>query len=406
MNKDKYTQLRNEMMAAAQGFMAEGKIEEANAKMDEIKDLDNKWEETKLAQANMAALENKTVVADLENKGVKIGGAQSIDATNQNEKLAEEKIYENAWSKQMMGQKIDGNELEVFNKVNKEFDNAFTHDTGNSGILIPETVVAGIWSRAEEMYPFFADAKKFNVRGTLKMLKHDSIDAGDAAWYTENQVVEDEENSFGELILDGNELAKAVTVSWKLKSMAIQEFIPYITNELGERVGVALGTGVLQGDGVKEPEGVETALAAETEKPQIIGYPAAEGISYAGLTGLIAKLHSSYTSGAAFYANNNTIWTKLATIVDGNGRPIFIPDATSGGIGRLLGFVVKTDAGVSDGNIVFGNPAKGYVVNTNEPFSIVTEDHAKSRKTDYVAYAVVDGGVLDTKAFSMLTPLV
>ena len=37
-----------------------GKIEESQAKMKEVEALDNKWEEVKLANANMNALKDKT----------------------------------------------------------------------------------------------------------------------------------------------------------------------------------------------------------------------------------------------------------------------------------------------------------------------------------------------------------
>lgn len=401
MNQEQYNKLRNEMMSAVEGLMAESKLDESNAKMKEIEDLDNKWEGIKLANANLAALKDKNKVTDFANKGVSVEGGQQVDSTKQHETLSEAKVYENAWSKQMMGQKIEGNELEVYNKVNKQFDNAYTHDTGNTAVLIPETVVAGIWSRAEEMYPLFADAKKFNVRGTLKIAKHESIDAGDAAWYTEDTPVADEKNTFGEMILSGHELAKAVTVSWKLKAMAVEEFIPYITNELGERVGVALGTAAARGTGTGQPEGIETALTAEEGTPQVVAGPA----SYAAITSAISKVHSSYLNGAKFYVNNATIYGEggLINILDGNGRPYFTEDALGTYSGRMFGFPVVADAGVSAGSIIFGNASKGLVFNTNQPFSVVTEDHAKARTTDYVAYAVVDGGVLDTKAFSVIS---
>ena len=407
MNKEQYNKMRADMMAAIEGFMGESKLDEANAKMKEVEDLDNKWEGIKLANANLEALKDKTKAADLENKGLTVEGTKQVDSTKQNESLTEAAVYEAAWSKQMMGQKIEGDELEIFNKVNKQFDNAYTHDTGNSGVLIPETVVAGIWSRAEEMYPLFADAKKFNVRGTLKIAKHNSIDAGDADWYAEGTVVSDEQNTFGEMILDGHELAKAVTVSWKLKAMAVQEFIPYITNELGERVGVALGTAAARGNGTSQPEGVETALLAETDTPQVITYDPDNTttpvpLSYEKVTQAIGKLHSSYLNGAKFYVNNETIWNVLVNLKDDTGRPYFVADPTGAYAGRMFGFPVEPDAGVSKGSIIFGNANKGLVFNTNEPFSVVTEDHAKARTTDYVAYAVVDGGVLDNKAFVLI----
>lgn len=406
MNKEQYLKMRNELMEAAENLIAENKMDDAQEKMKEIEELDNQWEQSKLAQANLNALKGKSTATNLANKSVPAKGA--VVATNEPVKKDGDKaVYEAAWSNYMMGKAMTDEQTDVFNAINPEFSNAYTHDTGNTGVLIPETVVAGIWSRAEEMYPLFADAKKYNVRGTLKIAKHESIDAGDATWYAEGTPTADEENTFGEMILSGHELSKAVTVSWKLKAMAVQDFIPYIINELGERVGVALGTAAARGNGTTQPEGVETALLAEAGTPQVVTYdPDAETdpveLSYGKLTEAMAKIHSSYLSGSAIYANNATIWGQLANMLDGTGRPLFIPDVTSGGVGRMFGLIVKPDAGVSDGSILVGNASKGLVFNTNEPFSVVTDDHAKLRKTDYVAYAVVDGGVLDTRAFSLI----
>lgn len=400
-------------MAEVENLITEGNVDESNAKMEEVKELDNKWEETKLANANMEALKDNTKITDITNKSEKIeGGLKAVD--NLETKILDNVSYETVWAKYMQGQMLEGTDLEVFNRVNKRFNNAFTHTTVNTPTLIPETVVKGIWSRAEEMYPFLADVKKYNVQGTLTINKHTAIAAGDAAFYDEATATADEQNTFGQLTLTGCELAKAITVTWKMRAMAIEEFIPYIKNELGERVGVALGTAVLQGKGQPgqgdtfkpEPLGVETALAAEPDTPQIVTYnPSAnpaDPVDYEKITSLIAKLHSSYLPGAAFYANNATIWTVLANIVDTTGRPIFIPDTTSGGVGRMLGFVVKADAGVSADNVVFGNPTQGYVFNTNEPMSISTEEHVKARTVDYAAYTIVDGAPLDTKAFALL----
>jgi len=407
--QEKYLAERKELITAAEAFIAENKMDEAKAKMQEVETLDANFEEYKLQNANLNALKGNKNVTDLNNQSVQIDGGVTVVAQTAApiNALNDDQVYENAWAKKMMGQTIEGSELEVFNKVNKSFNNAYTHDTGNTAVLIPETVVAGIWSRAEEMYPLFADAKKYNVRGTLKIAKHNSIEAGDAAWYAEGTPVEDEENAFGEMILSGHELAKAVTISWKLKAMAVQDFVPYIINELGERVGVALGTAAARGNGTTQPEGVETALLAEAGTPQVVTYdpdnattPVA--LSYGIVTEAVGKIHSSYLQGSKFYANNATVWGPLANIMDGNGRPMFIPDPTGSTIGRILGFPVEVDAGLTDGSIIFGNANKGLVFNTNEPFSVVTEDHAKARTTDYVAYAVIDGGVLDTQAFSLI----
>ena len=414
MNKEKYLKQRNALLKEIENLIEEGKTEDADAKMKEVEALDEKWENVKKANANLTALKGSAKVTDIENKSVDAGGGKVIDTIQKPVAVDEDKLYETAWAKTMQGKKLDANEQTVFDKVNAEFRNDYTHTTGGTPTLIPQTVVAGIWKRAEEMYPLLADVKKYNVKGTLVINKHTAIAEGDAAWYDESTATADEKNTFGQLTLTGCELAKAITVTWKLRSMATEEFIPYIKNELGERVGVALGTAIAQGKGKPgasdefkaEPLGIETALEDEDDMPQVVTYnpldDPADPMDYEKITQAIGKIHSSYLSGCAIYANNATIWNQLANITDSTGRPIFIPDATSGGVGRMFGMVVKSDAGVSNDTVIIGNPNKGYVLNTNEPMSLATEEHVKARTVDYAAYTIVDGGLLDTKAFALI----
>ena len=413
MNKEQYLAQRKALLDEAEGLIGESKTDEANAKMQDIETLDNKWEETKLANANMNALKDKTKVTDIENKSVKVEGEKIVDGILDN-KVDDKKAYEMAWAKIMQGKSLEKSEQELFDKVNAEFSNAYTHDTGNTAVLIPGNVVAGIWSRATEGYPLLADAKKFNVKGTLTINKHTAIAEGDAAFYDEATATADEKNTFGQLTLTGCELAKAITVTWKLRSMATEEFIPYIISELGDRVGVALGTAIAVGKGKPgendlfkaEPLGIETALLAESNTPQVVTYnPAAstpDPLAYADFTAAIGKIHSSYLAGCAIYASNGTIWGQLANLTDTTGRPLFIPDLTSGGVGRMFGFVVKADAGVTADSVIIGNANAGYVLNTSEPMSVATEEHVKARTVDYAAYTIVDGGLLDTKAFALI----
>jgi HK97 family phage major capsid protein len=411
MNKEKYLADRNVLLDEAQKLIDEGKIEDSQAKMKEVEALDNKWEETKLANANLNALKGNVKALDLADESVKVNGGIPVATITENKVVDEKKQYENSWAKYIQGKELDNAEQAVFDSVNRTFNNAFTHDTSNTAVLIPETVVDGIWKRATEMYPLLADVKKFNVKGTLTMKKHTGITAGDAAFYADGTATADEQNTFGEITLSGCELAKAITVTWKLRSMATEEFIPFIINELGERVGVALGKSVASGKGAsatpREPEGVETALLAEDGTPQVVTYDPDHAtvpvpLTYAKVVEAIGKIHSSYLAGTAIYANNNTIWTQLATLMDEMGRPLFIPDVTSGGVGRMFGMVVKPDAGITGKNILIGNPNAGYIMNTNEPMSVATEEHVKARTVDYAAYTIVDGAVLDTKAFALI----
>ena len=75
--------------------------------------------------------------------------------------------------------------------------------------------------------------------------------------------LEDEENTFGEIVLGGHELSKSVTVSWKLQEMAVSDFIPFIQEELGERIGAAKAHAIVRGNGTDQPTGIITALKAQ-----------------------------------------------------------------------------------------------------------------------------------------------
>lgn len=319
--------------------------------------------------------------------------------------------YRDAWAARMLGMHLTEAQLRVFENTNAEY-RAFTHTTENTAILIPETVVSGIWKRAEEAYPLWNDVRKFNVPGILTMKRFDGIKAGDAAWYEETDVVEDEENAFSEISLTGCELAKSVTVSWKLRAMAISEFIPFIEREIGERMGVALGYATYIGKGKPgnaesfkpEPRGIKTYLQKEDGTPQVVSY-AAGSLKESDLREAVSKLHSSHVSGARIYANNKTAWTVLASIQDANKRPIFLNDVSvQGAVGRVLGMPVKIDASIGDGEILIGNPSAGYWANATRAMTMHTEEHVKQRTTDYMGYAIVDGDVYDSQAFAILIP--
>ncbi|MDD9148153.1 phage major capsid protein [Sporolactobacillus sp. CQH2019] len=419
MNKEQYLKQRNELMAAAQTLINDGKAAEAKAKMEEVKALDKQWDDIKLEQANLAALQNKTKGLVLENKSVAVEGAKQVGKIEGIKPKDESGLYKVAFYKKLTNRSMNADEENIYKAKNiqpqiGQPQNAFTHDTSNTGILIPETVATAIWKRAEEAYPLYADAQKFGVSGKFSIPKHTGIAAGDAKWYDEPTPTEDEQNTFGTFDLDGRELSKAATVSWKLKSMAMDAFLPFLQNELGDRCGVALGYAAAQGKGSTatppEPRGVETALIAQAGTPQIVTYDPDNAttpvpLTYDMLVQAVAKLHSSYANSASIYANNATIWNQLATLKDNTGRPLFIPDVTSGGVGRIFGMTVKPDAGLSAGNILFGATRQGLIFNVNEALSLVTEDHAKERTTDYVVYGVVDGDVIDEQAFALIRNL-
>lgn len=397
MNKEKYLEMRTAMLDEAQNLINEGKIEEAATKRKEIEKLDVDFEEASKEQANLDALnkENENVT-DMKNLSVEEGGLKAVDKTEKNNVVN----YEDVFAKAALQRDLNEDEVNLFNQMNPE--NVYTHNTINTEIVIPETVIGGIIDTMKELHPILADVVPTRIKGTVKYVKRTGIPAGDADYYDEATPTADEENKFGELTLNGKELSKAVTVTWKLQAMAVADFIPFITRELGERMGVAKAKAFVKGKGdAKYPQGVVTAIEAEESTPQKVSYKA-DGLTYKDITAAMAKIKSGYVSGAKIYANNATVWGTLANLMDGQGRPLFIPDVTVGGVGRIFGIPVMEEDAMGDGEILIGNMAAGYKENISEDMKLVTENHAKARTTDFVGYEVHDGGVIDEKAFAYL----
>jgi HK97 family phage major capsid protein len=404
MTKQDYLAQRNALIAEAEALINKGELEEAEQKRGEVEALDQKYDEIAKAQANLNAMKDKSVVKDaveMQEEKVVVKPAEAVD---------EKKMYLNAWGKVMMGMSLTGDERNVFDKVNMTIQNT-TQTAATHAVVIPETVAETIWKEAADLYPIIKDVNMTFVPGDLTILQETS--SGDAAaWYDEATTVADGDFTVGELNLTGCELAKAIPISWKLRKMSIERFIPYITSLLAEKMGAALAAGIVNGKGKPgttdtfkpEPKGIVTAIEAEANTPQIVTYDA-NGIVYDTLADAMAKIKSAYKTGAAIYADSATIWGKLAQIKDANGRPIFIADATGNGVGRIFGILVKEEDGVDEGEVLIGNVRNGYAANVNENMTIYTEDHVKARYTDYMSYAIIDGAPLTTKAFALIKPV-
>lgn len=401
MKRKDYLAKRGELVKEAETFLNEGNLEEFAAKEKEVNDLDSEYEKISLAQANMNTLKARSVdgvIRDLQDEN-----KVSVDATK-NEKEA----YLEAWAKVMMGQRLNHVEQSVFDETNSKFYNS-VETTEEHSVVIPESVTTEIWKEAEELFPIIADVRMTHVPGALTILQEK--DSGEnAKWYDEDTEVEDGSFTLGELSLSGCELAKNVPISWKLRKMSIERFIPYITSLLAEKMGAALAKGFVsgkgkpgQGDDFKpEPLGVITAIDNEEDTPQVVEYDNILG--YNEMAMALGRIKSKYKSGSSIYATSSTIWEKLSLIKDEMGRPLFIPDVTAGGIGRMFGLVVKEDDSITDGEVLIGNMSRGYTANVNEDMTIYTEDHKKKRYTDYMAYTIVDGAPLTTKAFALVRP--
>lgn len=399
MNKKQYLERRAQLMNEAQQLINAGKAQEAEEKMKEVSVLDKQWDDIAQAEANFKALNKEPESHFMMNDTLNEKGNAEKNVVAEKWESDE---YKNAWAKTLMGKQLTNDEANTFAMVNE----AFTHTTENTSIVIPKTVTQGIWEMVGEIYPYFEDITKTYVNGVLTMIQEDT--SSKAEWYEEDTPTEDGEETFKEFALNGCELSRAITVSWKLKEMAIADFIPYIQRKMARKMGAAAGYGATHGKGSEvkgkpEPTGTVTALLDEKNTPQVVRYSKGGTPTYSNILDARSKIKSGYGAGLHIYANSTTIWTKLANILDANKRPIFLPDPTGNGEIKILGMTVKEDDSMEDGEILFSNASAGYHMNINKEMSMMAEEHVKDRKTDYCGYAIMDGNIVTSKAHALLT---
>lgn len=403
--KEMYDKLNEELTALIENDASD---EEYQAKVDEINALNEKWDVTSQRIADAKVLSDDRRSYNIEDAAVQASPAAVVmesvsfepQAANEEKTDMNSKAYEIAWAKMMMGKKLTDAESSTISMVNA----ALT--TVNTGAVIPTSVAQGIWDLIEEQHPLWADAQKTYVNGNYNMIVSDV--SSEAAWYDEATATADGSETFRTIALTGCELARNIVVSWKLREMAVEDFIPFIQRKLADKMGKALSYGVAKGKGQPgtgdtfkpEPTGIITALNAETSTPQVKTYTAGS-LGYSDLTAARAKIAYG-ASALRIYANSKTIWDELANVKDQNQRPIMVADPINGGVGRIFGIEVKEEDALADGEILFSAPSVGYIANVNKDMSLATEEHVKERTADYCAYAIVDGNVTTTKAHALL----
>ena len=400
MNKKQYLKERAELLAQMKTAIDAGDAAQADELHKKVLALDEKFHALATAAANLAALNGAQAAAVPEVPGV-LNAAPIAPVSN--EKAEEETLYRQAFAHYMMGIKLSADEDKIFKAKNE------TTTAKENYVVVPTTMKQGIWREMEERHPIIADTVRTNIHGDVDILVENTV-GNNAAWYDEDAVTAEKALN-SKITLKGCELAKAISVSWKLKKMAVEEFLAYISGRIADKMGNALAAGLVSGAGIDsdtedpdppEPIGVITKLEAETSTPQVGTYTAANGIKYTDLTTMRGKIKSGYAGKAKFYARAATIWNGLANILDDNKRPIFIPDATGGGVGRIFGITVVEEDAIPADAVLLGNMADGYAMNVNEDITMYQEDHVLSRTTDYMGYALVDGQPLTTKAFAYL----
>lgn len=306
--------------------------------------------------------------------------------------------YRSAFYKSLMGKDLNAVERVAFNRameLEKRSD-AYT-TSGNTPVIIPTTTLNEVVKKARTMGGLIAECRAFNVPSKISVPV--ATPASKAVWNTEGADVATEQPSIAAVNFDANEIIKVFSISAKVKTMSIDAFESYLTEELTNCVMACLADGIVNGTGSGQGTGIETGITWN-EGTNLLTTTA---LTFQNITNVIAKLKRGYSKGAKFAMNNATLYNSVYGLMDGNKRPVFVQNAQDDSVGKILGFEVVVDDNIPDNEIFFGNfNYYGYNMPNGIAVEASTQSSFKSGKVDYRGMAIADCKPIVDEAFIKL----
>ena len=268
-----------------------------------------------------------------------------------------------------------------------------------TGALIPTVILDLLRDNIEEYSKLYSRVNMQPVGGIARQPIQGAIP--EAVWTEACATLNELDLSFSGVEVD----AYKVGGFFRVCKATIEDTDPVLTNALiealGQAIGYALDKAILYGTGTKMPVGVVTALAAETDTPNIVSH--ASSVTGAALVKALVldsgKMKSKYSRGAKLWAMNETTYTTLiAELVEVDASGAYV-SAVNGVMPVIGGDIVVLEF-IPD-NVIIGGYFDLYLLAERAGTSIETSEHAFFIE-DQIAFkgtARYDGKVIRTAAF-------
>lgn len=297
----------------------------------------------------------------------------------------------------------DGNELTDVERTAvaaMEERAAFTVTTSNTDAVVPTELQNEIISLIDNSTAIFSDVSRDTFKNAYELVRHKSIDKGDAAKTAEGAAPTDEEqNTFETISLSGDEIKKTVKLSRKMMIQSIDGFRDYITREVSARCGVAADKIVLaklvdNNLGMAAANKINVAKAGTLTKADLMK-----------ALGMLKTFGNPAQKGVRVYANQGTIWNQIAAIEDATKRSYFVDEKSEDPtvMGRIFGSVVKLEDNLADGVIMIGYPDLFRSNLFDGPIVEAVKMPDGSWNTAINGYMLFDGGLSVPQGFVQLS---
>ena len=393
MNKQEYLNLRNGLYTEAEALINGGKLEEGQSKMQEITDLDNKFENESTALANLNALKDNAKISNAApiNKENKIGEVVGEDFSNTTEYR---KAFMNYATK---GISIPG-----------EFKNANANTkTADVGAVIPQTVLSKIIEKMESTGMILPLITRTSYKGGVSIPT--STVKPVATWVAEGVGSDRQKKTTGSITFQYYKLRCAISNSLEVETMALDVFETTFINNVVEAMTKALEQAIITGTGVGQPKGIlkETVAAGQN-----VDITKAGKLEYKTLISAEAALPLAYESGAVWFMTKKT-FMEFVGMVDLQGQPIARVNYGINGqadrtlLGRrvvLNDYMTSYDGtGATEHIFAFLFNPSDYVLNSNLNMTIKRYEDNETDDMVTKALMLVDGKVVDVNSLVTLT---
>lgn len=216
------------------------------------------------------------------------------------------------------------------------------------------------------------------------------------ALIAEGTTVGTQDTTISQLVLDAyTYTSKSVLVSRQLlqdNGINVPQLLGRI---LGERIARKINRDYTLSTGTGEPNGV---VNAATFSQATTGNTT--GITYANLLALYHSLDPAYRPGARFMMNDNSL-SKIKSLVDSQGRPLWLPNLVSGAPDTIFGAPISINQDmatmtISAKSIIFGDFSK-YLIRDVLDITLLRLDerYAEFLQVAFLAFMRTDGDLLN-----------
>lgn len=397
MKREQYEAKRKDLMDEAQTLLDQGKTEEAENKMNEVKDLDAEFDRIAQAQANLNALNNEPKPAAPFGA---TGGAANFGMPTESDP---KDMYDSVeYRKAFMNYVLNGTPI-----PGKFTNEDATTKTTDIGAVISPTVINRIIEKMEAsgmilplvtrtVYPAGATVPTSSVKPV-------------ATWVAEGGTSDKQKKTTGQIDIKGYKLRCAISMTLEASVMSLQIFETVFVNNVAEAMVKAQEKAFIDGSGSGQPKGV---LKETVPDGQNVDIAADADPDYQTLIDAEAALPLAYENGAVWNMTKKT-FMKFVGMVDSNGQPIArVNYGISGRPERtLLGrrvvlneYMTSLGATISADTVVaFLFDWSDYMFNTN--YAMRVKSYEDNDTEDQVTKAVMicDGKAIDVNSLVTVT---